>query len=282
MKTPVNLLYLEDDEMDQQIFLHMVREQGLPYQLEMVQTLSEARARLAQTSFDVIVADYYLPDGCGTELLDDIQNTPFILLTGSLEEQLALRTLARGADDYLPKDQQQRYLKALPFAVEKSLYRQSLRQTEQRLTRELGERGEQLRLVLDTVQVRVFWKDLNSVYLGCNRTFLRDAGLGSPEEIIGKTDYQMVWREQAELYREDDRRVMETGQSSIMKSRRPGPMADICGCGPARSRSAIMRGESLGCSAPTKISLRRNERRKHCGVARASTAPWRIASPAVL
>ena len=48
-----------------------------------------------------------------------------------------------------------------------------------------------LQLVLDTIPQKVFWKDLNLVYLGCNRLFAKDAGLSSPEEIAGRTDFDL-------------------------------------------------------------------------------------------
>lgn len=69
--------------------------------------------------------------------------------------------------------------------------------------------------ILDTIPVRVFWKDLESRYLGCNRPFAFDAGCASPDEVLGKTDHEMGWAEQAELYRADDRRVMDTGVSKL-------------------------------------------------------------------
>ena len=72
-----------------------------------------------------------------------------------------------------------------------------------------------LQTVIDTIPVRVFWKDRDSKYLGCNRAFALDAGLNSPHEIIGLDDYQMGWSEQAGLYRNDDKRVLDTGQPKI-------------------------------------------------------------------
>ena len=75
----------------------------------------------------------------------------------------------------------------------------------------LRESQQMLHSVLDAIPVRVFWKDLSSNYLGCNRPFALDAGLQSPEEIIGRNDFEMGWAEQAELYLSDDRLVMETG-----------------------------------------------------------------------
>ncbi len=69
---------------------------------------------------------------------------------------------------------------------------------------------QMLQSVLDTIPVRVFWKDLDLNYLGCNQLFAGDAGLNSPEEIIGKNDYQLAWRAQAELYRQNDFEVIQT------------------------------------------------------------------------
>jgi len=68
-----------------------------------------------------------------------------------------------------------------------------------------------LMTVIDTIPVRVFWKDAQLNYLGCNTAFARDAGKQTPQELIGKDDYQMGWAEQAELYRKDDQTVMDAG-----------------------------------------------------------------------
>ncbi len=65
--------------------------------------------------------------------------------------------------------------------------------------------------ILNSIQVRVFWKDRNFRYLGCNTPFARDAGFEKPEDLIGKDDYAMGWCEQADLYRSDDRAVIESG-----------------------------------------------------------------------
>lgn len=73
-----------------------------------------------------------------------------------------------------------------------------------------------LQLVLDTIPQKVFWKDLDCVYLGCNRLFAKDAGLSSPDEIVGKTDFDLPWtQEEAEFYRTCDQRVMEQNQAEI-------------------------------------------------------------------
>jgi PAS domain S-box-containing protein len=65
--------------------------------------------------------------------------------------------------------------------------------------------------IINAIPVRVFWKDKNLAYLGCNAVFARDAGFADPKDLIGKNDTLMVWRDQAEKYRADDRQVIESG-----------------------------------------------------------------------
>ncbi|MEW6743622.1 MAG: PAS domain S-box protein, partial [Planctomycetota bacterium] len=80
-----------------------------------------------------------------------------------------------------------------------------------RIEAELEQSRHMLQLVLDTIPVRVFWKDRDSTYLGCNRQCAKDAGLDHPEQILGKNDFVLAWRQQAELYRGDDREVIRSG-----------------------------------------------------------------------
>ena len=80
----------------------------------------------------------------------------------------------------------------------------------------LRESRQILEGIINAIPVRVFWKDKNLVYLGCNTAFARDAGFADSKDIIGKDDYQMGWREQAELYRSDDRKVIESGVSKFL------------------------------------------------------------------
>ncbi len=72
-----------------------------------------------------------------------------------------------------------------------------------------------LRQIIDTAPIRVFWKDRDCRYLGCNPAFARDAGKKSPAELIGQDDFAMSWADQADLYRADDQLVMESGQSRL-------------------------------------------------------------------
>ena len=70
--------------------------------------------------------------------------------------------------------------------------------------------------IINAIPVRVFWKDRDLVYLGCNAIFARDAGFADPKDVVGKDDYQMGWRDQAELYRGGDRQVIESGRPKLL------------------------------------------------------------------
>ncbi|MEL6333454.1 MAG: hypothetical protein AAFQ76_12780, partial [Cyanobacteria bacterium J06626_26] len=80
---------------------------------------------------------------------------------------------------------------------------QQTTQALQQLQRRYPQLSEQtVHWVLDYIPEAAFWKDRNSVYLGCNQHFSQAAGLASPEEIIGKTDFDLPWQpEETEWFR---------------------------------------------------------------------------------
>ncbi|MDH5183238.1 MAG: ATP-binding protein [Gammaproteobacteria bacterium] len=84
------------------------------------------------------------------------------------------------------------------------------------LEQSLRESEQLLKAVLDTIPTRVFWKDIDSNYIGCNRAFAEDVNVGDSEGVIGKSDYDLPWGPQeAEAYRKDDIAVIESGESKI-------------------------------------------------------------------
>jgi PAS domain S-box-containing protein len=87
----------------------------------------------------------------------------------------------------------------------------ALLEQQRRIADDLQNQKDLLQSVVEHVPIRVFWKDADLRYLGCNSLFARDAGLNRPEELIGRTDFDMSWRDQAALYTEDDFRVMRSG-----------------------------------------------------------------------
>jgi diguanylate cyclase (GGDEF)-like protein/PAS domain S-box-containing protein len=72
-----------------------------------------------------------------------------------------------------------------------------------------------LQLVINHIPQRVFWKNTELVYLGCNNAFCKDAGLDHPEQVIGKTDLELAWRADARLYQQGDLELINSGTSKI-------------------------------------------------------------------
>ena len=69
-----------------------------------------------------------------------------------------------------------------------------------------------LQNIVDTIPVRVFWKDKEGVFLGVNDLVVMDAGLTSKDEIVGKTDFDMPWSsEETQGYLDDDKSIMNSG-----------------------------------------------------------------------
>ena len=76
----------------------------------------------------------------------------------------------------------------------------------------LLESQRMLKTVMDSIPLRIFWKDRNSVFLGCNNKLAFDNGLQTPEDVIGKTDFQLSSdQNEARSFAEDDKMVMQTG-----------------------------------------------------------------------
>lgn len=106
--------------------------------------------------------------------------------------------------------------------AELTRYREELEQLVAERTQELHAQTEAsarssrlLRAVIDTVPVRVFWKDRDLRYLGCNPAFAQDAGKSDPSEVVGRDDFEMAWKDRAEQYRADDRDVIESGNARL-------------------------------------------------------------------
>ncbi|HEX2906914.1 MAG TPA: PAS domain S-box protein, partial [Phototrophicaceae bacterium] len=89
-----------------------------------------------------------------------------------------------------------------------------LRQYEDAQTR-LHDSQAMLQLIMDHIPQAVFWKDTHSNYLGANQRFLADTGLTSLEALRGKSDFDLPWSAQAEMYRADDIWVREQKQPRL-------------------------------------------------------------------
>lgn len=93
---------------------------------------------------------------------------------------------------------------------------QIIEHTERKLAeKDLIKQKEMFELVINSVPIRIFWKDLNSVYIGCNPSFAKAAGLKDSESVIGKNDFDLIWGKEAQRFINDDKQVISTGKPKI-------------------------------------------------------------------
>jgi hypothetical protein len=138
------------------------------------------------------------------------------------------RPTASFENRYRCKDGSWKWLswKAQAFPGEGLLYASARDVSERRQAeKSLVESRRLLQTIVNTIPMRIFWKDKDSRFLGCNPAFARDAGEACPEDLIGKDDYQLSWKAQAHLYRADDRKVMVSGIPKLSYEE-PGTAAD--------------------------------------------------------
>lgn len=128
------VLVVEDDEMVQLLVEHAIGSEDR--EIDVVETVAEARTRLSEGDFDLVVLDLFLPDGDGRELLTEIRERPrsaqvqVLVLSGHSSRTTKLECFRRGADEFLDKPVDPELLQA---AVERQLERARVRAMESRV-----------------------------------------------------------------------------------------------------------------------------------------------------
>ncbi|NOQ36266.1 MAG: EAL domain-containing protein [Methylococcaceae bacterium] len=116
----IKLLLVEDDLTDQMSFKRFVKREQLPYDYTIAGSIAQAREILASdTGFELILLDHSLGDGTAFDLFEHIPVAiPIVFVTGSGDEEIAVKAIKQGASDYLTKDLEGAYLKLLPMTIE--------------------------------------------------------------------------------------------------------------------------------------------------------------------
>ncbi|MDY6903544.1 MAG: response regulator [Thermodesulfobacteriota bacterium] len=136
----VSILLVEDDEDDYVLFeeaVSAITDQKI--QLTWVDTREAAHAAVKTTSFDMLFVDYRLNIGTGLDLLETLQESgyyrPFVLLTGQGDYEVDLQAMAKGASDYLEKDQLSPQLieRVIRYALSRAETLDALQRSEKQL-----------------------------------------------------------------------------------------------------------------------------------------------------
>jgi PAS domain S-box-containing protein len=178
--TRYRILLVEDDKLDQKAFERLVADEKLPYDYTIASSVSEAHTILASEQFDIVIADYALGDGTAFDVFGSVKNTPIIIVTGTGNEELAVKAWRAGAYDYLIKDLDRNYLKAVPITVENVIKH---RKTEEKVQLLSG--------AIMSTDDSVYITDMENKIIFVNKAFCETYGYDE-EDVIGK-DSNILW-----------------------------------------------------------------------------------------
>jgi PAS domain S-box-containing protein len=234
----LKILHLEDSRPDADLVEATLASGGIDADIVRVDRRETFQAALESGGFDLILADYNLPafDGIAAQELaaKSHPDTPFIFLSGSIGEDLAVERLREGATDYVLKDRMARLPSAVRRAMDEAAGRADRRRAAEQVRRlnaeleqrvadrtaaleraneALAESERRLQAILDHSPA-ISLKDLSGRYLLANREFERMAGV--PRGAApGKTDRELFPRRLADAYRANDDQVL--GQNRGME-----------------------------------------------------------------
>ncbi len=144
---PLRVLMVEHNVADVELCLRELKMAGYEVQADVVAALEEFSERLSGNDYDVILADYRLPHWTGLEALAQLRqlgkDIPFLLVTGTLGEEVAVECIKQGVTDYILKDR----LARLAVAVQRALEERALREENARATQALRESEASFRLL---------------------------------------------------------------------------------------------------------------------------------------
>jgi PAS domain S-box-containing protein len=132
-KRPLRVLVVEDSEFDARMLVGLLRAGGFELEFERVETAGAMRDALDQVPWQVILADYNLPEFSAPKALEVLQESqldiPFIIVSGGIGEDTAVAAMKSGAHDYLMKGNLARLVPAVERELREAAVRASRRQT---------------------------------------------------------------------------------------------------------------------------------------------------------
>jgi PAS domain S-box-containing protein len=150
MKFPLRILYLEDDPSDAELVQETLESGGIGCHVNRVDTEAGFIASLQQGGFDLVLADYTLPSFDGLSALRIAQKgwpqLPFIFVSGTLDEELAIEALKIGATDYVFKTRLSRIVPSVQRALREAEERTERRRAQEALLRSEAYLAEAQRL----------------------------------------------------------------------------------------------------------------------------------------
>ena len=197
----IKILHLEDSSLDADLAKAYLSRGGVDCQVQRVELRDEFVGALRHSAYDLILADYALPEFDGLSALEIAQreapNTPFIFVSGTLGEHIAIQSLQRGATDYVLKTKLDRLAPAVLRAC-----RELEAQVEKLRTQEkLLESERRYRQLVDAIKQLVWTIDESGALVYANREFLEYLGVAGLQDT-NVHDINLLHPEDRELVRE--------------------------------------------------------------------------------
>ena len=205
METPIRILHLEDVAKDAELIQEILQDEGLAFQASTVKTRAEFEAALQQGEIDLILADYNLPgfDGLSALALAKASHpaVPFIFVSGSIGEELAIEISKNGATDYVLKDRLARLgtvvRRARREALEKTQRQKAeaaLRASQEHAQILLLQSEQQFRGIFEnSIQGMIIHQD--SIVRIANLAAARIFGYTDPGQLVGVNIWETVSEE---------------------------------------------------------------------------------------
>jgi two-component system cell cycle sensor histidine kinase/response regulator CckA len=161
--TPLRVLLVEHDPSDVELCLLELKRAGFDPRMDVVQNEQEFSAFVRANHYDLVLADYRLPNWTGLDALHRLRelekDIPLILVTGTLGEEKAVECMKRGVTDYVLKDQ----LARLPVAVYRALEEWARREGQVRATQALHKSEDSFRLMFHNSPLPMYVFELESL-----------------------------------------------------------------------------------------------------------------------
>jgi PAS domain S-box-containing protein len=191
---PLRILFVEDVPSDTELALRELQKAGIQAEHTRVETKETFLKALADFQPDLIISDYALPSFDGMQALKlALGNTgflPFIILTGSMNEDTAVACMKAGATDYVIKE----HMTRLPFAVKEALEQKSMQKKKEAAEQALRQNEKKYRSVFENIQDVYYETDFEGTILEVSPAIeLLTGGQYMREDLIGKSMNDIYW-----------------------------------------------------------------------------------------
>lgn len=190
-KSPLSVLLVENDRADAELCTYELRKAGFDVQADVVQMPEEFCAKAGSGRYDVVLADYNLPGWTGVEAFERLRkkdlDTPFILVTGAVGDEVAVECIKQGISDYVLKDR----LARLPIAIRRALEEKSLREERARAEKMLVERERRFHALMEHSADGIVLLNARGEIVFTSHAENRILGY-SAEERTGKSIFELV------------------------------------------------------------------------------------------